>query len=111
MLAQGRMSFGALAVFSALQSTVSSGLSMALEAVPLMKSTRPIVERIQGMADSAPNPALAGRIAPTFREGIRAKNLRFSYPGGRKCCAASISRCERAKNTPLWARAAAARPR
>ena len=53
MLAQGRMSFGALAVFSALQSTVSSGLSMALEAVPLMKSTRSIVERIQGMADSA----------------------------------------------------------
>ena len=40
MLAQGRMSIGALAVFSALQSTVSSGLSMALEAVPLMKSTR-----------------------------------------------------------------------
>ena len=82
MLAQGRMSFGALAVFSALQSTVSSGLSMALEAVPLMKSTRPIVERIQGMADSAPNPALAGRIVPTFREGIRTENLRFSYPEG-----------------------------
>ena len=82
MLAQGRMSFGALAVFSALQSTVSSGLSMALEAVPLMKSTRPIVERIQGMADSTPNPALAGRIVPTFREGIRTENLRFSYPEG-----------------------------
>lgn len=82
MLAQGRMSFGALAVFSALQSTVSSGLSMALEAVPLMKSTRPIVERIQGMADSTPNPALAGRIVPTFREGIRTEKLRFSYPEG-----------------------------
>lgn len=72
MLAQGRMSFGALAVFSALQSTVSSGLSMALEAVPLMKSTRSIVERIQGMADSAHVP----------RGHLRGEPALFLFGGG-----------------------------
>lgn len=77
MVLKGRMSAGALVAFTSLNGTFCSALSVVLMGIPMIRGVRPIVERVNGLADyRAPRTDLP---APTFREAIEVRNLGFSY--------------------------------
>lgn len=74
---QGRMTIGTLAVFTTLQSTFTSSLTMLLQAIPIIQGIKPIAKRIGELSDTPVQAA--GSITPTFHNEIVVNELGFSY--------------------------------
>lgn len=54
MVLKGRMSAGALVAFTSLNGTFCSALSVVLMGIPMIRGAKPIIERINGLADYEP---------------------------------------------------------
>lgn len=80
MVFTGRMTIGAMVVFTGLNSSFCSGLSTALTLVPMLKSAKPVTDRINELADYVDEEE-QGDKEPSFRECVEVKNLGFGYDG------------------------------
>lgn len=80
MVMKGRMSAGALVAFTSLNGTFCSALSVVLMGIPMIRGAKPIIERVNGLADYEPVPN--GNAAPSFSDSLDVKNLSFEYREG-----------------------------
>lgn len=80
MVMRGRMSVGALVAFTNLNGNFCSGLSVVLMGVPMLRSAKPIIQRVNSLADYAPRKA--GGALPTFEKSLEVENLGFAYQEG-----------------------------
>lgn len=78
MVFKGRMTIGAMVVFTGLNGSFCSGLSTALILVPMLKSARPVTDRINELADYVCDEK-QGEKQPSFRECVEVKRLGFGY--------------------------------
>lgn len=78
MVFTGRMTIGAMVVFTGLNGSFCSGLSTALILVPMLKSAKPVTDRVNGLADYVREEE-QGDKEPSFRECVEVKNLGFGY--------------------------------
>ena len=78
MVLTGRMSVGAMMVFTSLNTTFCSNLTMYLQGMPHIKGIQPVAQRVNSYADyQAPDDD--GHAAPSFNDAIAVRNLRFGY--------------------------------
>lgn len=77
MVTQDRMTAGALVAFISLNQTFCSALSMVLRCVPMMRSVRPIIDRVNSLVDHAEDNE--GSAKPSFDKKLEVKNLSFRY--------------------------------
>ena len=77
MVLQGRMSAGALVAFTSLNGNFCSALSMVLMGIPMLRGTKPIIERVNGFTQQEPLPHSG--VAPSFAKKLEVKNLSFGY--------------------------------
>lgn len=77
MVLRGNMTLGTLTVFSSLNSSFCSALSMLLQCIPLLRGARPVVERINSYGDYRPNTG--GGAEPTMDQEIQVSHLGFGY--------------------------------
>ena len=77
MVMKGRMSAGALVAFTSLNGTFCSALSVVLMGIPMIRGAKPIIDRVNGLADY--EPAQKGGTVPSFAESLEIKNLSFAY--------------------------------
>ena len=75
MVMKGRMSAGALVAFTSLNGTFCSALSVVLMGIPMIRGAKPIIERVNGLADY--EPVQNGNAAPSFSESLDVKHLSF----------------------------------
>ena len=80
MVLKGRMSAGALVAFTSLNGTFCSALSVVLMGIPMIRGAKPIIERVNGLADY--EPVQNGGGLPSFAESLDVKNLSFEYQEG-----------------------------
>lgn len=80
MVMKGRMSAGALVAFTSLNGTFCSALSVVLMGIPMIRGAKPIIERVNILADY--EPVQNGNAAPSFSESLDVKNLSFEYQEG-----------------------------
>ncbi|MGN0629474.1 MAG: ABC transporter ATP-binding protein [Oscillospiraceae bacterium] len=83
MVLKGRMSMGALVAFISLSQSFCGALSVVLRSAPVLKSMKPIIERVNGLADYEPASVINGA-EPKFEHGLKADRLSFSYREGEK---------------------------
>ncbi len=84
MIFWGKMTAGALVAVVGLNSTVCSCLSLLLKLIPVIRGTRPVVERLNGFADEAAGEA-NGSVpftCPSFHKKLEVRNLTFGYRPG-----------------------------
>lgn len=80
MVMKGRMSAGALVAFTSLNGTFCSTLSVVLMGIPMIRGAKPIIERVNGLADYE---QVQNSVAePSFTESLDVKNLSFAYQEG-----------------------------
>ena len=80
MVMRGRMSAGGLVAFTSLNGTFCSALSVVLMGIPMIRGAKPIIERVNGLADY--EPVQNGGTAPSFTESLDVINLSFAYHEG-----------------------------
>lgn len=80
MVMKGRMSAGALVAFTSLNGTFCSALSMVLRGIPMIRGAKPIIERVNDLADY--EPVQNGGAVPSFDESLEVKNISFEYQEG-----------------------------
>lgn len=80
MVMKGRMSAGALVAFTSLNGSFCSALSMVLMGIPMIRGAKPIIERVNGLADY--EPVQNGGALPSFTESIDIRKLSFAYQEG-----------------------------
>lgn len=80
MVMKGRMSAGALVAFTSLNGTFCSALSVVLMGIPMIRGAKPIIERVNGLADY--EPVQNGGVLPSFTESLDVRNLSFEYQEG-----------------------------
>ena len=80
MVMKDRMSAGALVAFTSLNGTFCSALSVVLMGIPMIRGAKPIIERVNGLADY--EPVQNGNAAPSFSDSLDVKNLSFEYQEG-----------------------------
>ena len=78
MVLTGRMSMGGLVVFANLNGSFCSGLSACLKIIPLLKSVKPVITRVNGYADYI-CPDKQGDKEPHFLHSLTVENVRFGY--------------------------------
>lgn len=83
MVLKGKMSMGALVAFITLSQSFCGALSVVLRSVPVLKSMKPIIERVNGLADYAPAITMSGA-QPKFEHGLKTEGLSFCYREGEK---------------------------
>lgn len=83
MVLTGRMTVGAMMVFTSLNTTFCSNLTMALQGVPMLRGMRPVVARLSGYADGW-HEEPPGLREPTFGEAVAVEGLTFGYGEGEK---------------------------
>ena len=81
MVLTGRMSVGAMMVFTSLNTTFCSNLTMVLQGVPMLRGIQPVMARVNGYADYRARDD-EEQAVPSFREAVRVENLRFGYEDG-----------------------------
>lgn len=74
----GRMTIGALVVFTPLTSSFCSTLSTYLTVTAVLKSVKPIIGRVNGYADYTCTDS-QGDAEPAFREAIAVREVSFGY--------------------------------
>lgn len=77
MVLKGRMSAGGLVAFSALNGNFCSSLSVVLMGIPMLRGAKPLIKRVNDLADY--QPPQAGDHALTFEKALEVKHLSFSY--------------------------------
>lgn len=82
MVMKGRMSAGALVAFRGLNGTFCSSLSMVLMGIPMLRGAKPIIDRVNELADY--KAAVNGGAAPSFAKKLEVKNLAFGYQEGKQ---------------------------
>ena len=81
LLLKGRITMGAVIAFIQLSGTFIQPVMALLQNLPKVKSMKPVLERLEGLADYEPAD-FTGAKAPTFRQGIEVRDLRFCYDPG-----------------------------
>lgn len=81
MVMKGRMSAGALVAFTSLNGTFCSALSVVLMGIPMIRGAKPIIDRVNGLADY--EPIQNGGAVLSFAESLDVKNLSFAYQEGK----------------------------
>ena len=81
MVFTGRMSLGTLVVFEGLNGSFCSGLDSFLRIMPMLKATRPIIDRLNAYADYT-RTETQGDIEPVFQNSLNLKNVCFGYEEG-----------------------------
>lgn len=79
---KGSMSIGQMAVFSILQSNFSSALQMTFRMLPIMKGTKPLMARVNELAEIAED--MGGNREARFCDRLEVKDLHYSYEEGRE---------------------------
>ena len=78
MVLTGRMSVGALVIFISLNTTFCGALSTYLMVFPLLKGTKPVIDRINCYADYEIADTY-GQTAPAFKDAVTVRELSFGY--------------------------------
>lgn len=81
MVFTGRMSLGTLVVFEGLNGSFCSGLDSFLRIMPMLKATRPIIDRLNAYADYTRTETQRD-IEPVFQNSLNLKNVCFGYEEG-----------------------------
>ncbi len=80
MVWEGRMTAGALVAFVGLNGNFCSSLSMVLMGIPMLRGAKPIIERVNNLADYEIEPK--GGSVPSLAEKLEVKRLSFGYQDG-----------------------------
>lgn len=73
---QGRISMGTFFVFSSMNLTMNSNMTMLLQSIPLMLSTKPIIEKLLPK-ETIENPV--DKVEAKFNSKISIKNINLAY--------------------------------
>lgn len=80
MVWEGRMTAGALVAFVGLNGNFCSSLSMVLMGIPMLRGAKPIIERVNHLADY--ETAAGGVSTLSLAEQLEVKDLSFGYQDG-----------------------------
>lgn len=74
----GRSTVGAMIGMVQVSANLSTPLLMIFDSTPKIKSVRPIIDRLNDMADYTDN-SFTGSIKPSYQQSLSVKDLSFSY--------------------------------
>lgn len=78
MVYTGQMSIGMLVVFTHLSSVFCGNFSSCLAMIPILKGSKPIIDRVNGYADYACTDK-QGDVDPAFQDAVTVKEVSFEY--------------------------------
>ena len=79
MVLFGKLSIGALTVFVGLSGSFCANFSSILQFLPMLKGSRPLIDRIDELARTSPRGSQAGAAIQPLRDAITIEDLSFQY--------------------------------